>query len=54
MIATGASRRRWLRSALLAALAAVCPLAGRASAAEAPLTMALTPSRDPTALAGGR
>ena len=26
------------------------PLAGRASAAEAPLTLALTPSRDPTAL----
>ena len=50
MIATGASRRRWLRSALLTALAAVCPLAGRASAAEAPLTLALTPSRDPTAL----
>jgi phosphonate transport system substrate-binding protein len=50
MIATGASRRRWLRSALLTALAAVCPLAARASAAEAPLTMALTPSRDPTAL----
>ncbi len=50
MIATGASRRRWLRSALLTALAAACPLAGRASAAEAPLTLALTPSRDPTAL----
>ena len=50
MIAPGASRRRWLGSALLTALAAVCALAGRASAAEAPLTLALTPSRDPTAL----
>jgi len=50
MIATGASRRSWLRSALLTALAAASPLAGRASAAEAPLTLALTPSRDPTAL----
>ena len=50
MIATGASRRSWLRSALLTAIAAACLLAGRASAAEAPLTLALTPSRDPTAL----
>jgi len=50
MIATCASRRRWLRSSLLTALAAACSLAGRASAAEAPLTLALTPSRDPTAL----
>ena len=50
MIATGASRRSWLRAALLSALAAASPLAGRASAAEAPLTLALTPSRDPTAL----
>jgi phosphonate transport system substrate-binding protein len=50
MIATDASRRRWLRSALLTALAAACPLADPASAAEAPLTLALTPSRDPTAL----
>ena len=50
MIATGVSRRSWLRAALLAALAAACPAAGRASAAEPPLTLALTPSRDPTAL----
>ena len=50
MIATGASRREWLRSVLLTALAAACPLAGPTSAAEAPLTLALTPSRDPTAL----
>jgi phosphonate transport system substrate-binding protein len=50
VIAPGASRRSWLRSALLTALAAASPLAGRASAAEAPLTLALTPSRDPTAL----
>jgi len=50
MIATGASRRSWLRSALLTALAAASTLAGPASAAEAPLTLALTPSRDPTAL----
>jgi phosphonate transport system substrate-binding protein len=50
MIARAASRRSWLRSALLTAIAAACPLAGLASAAEAPLTLALTPSRDPTAL----
>jgi ABC-type phosphate/phosphonate transport system substrate-binding protein len=50
MIATSASRRKWLRSVLLTALAAACPPAGRASGAEAPLTLALTPSRDPTAL----
>ena len=50
MIAMGASRRSWLRSVLLTALAVACPLAGRVSAAEAPLTLALTPSRDPTAL----
>jgi ABC-type phosphate/phosphonate transport system substrate-binding protein len=50
MITSRASRRIWLRSALLTALVAACSLGDLASAAEAPLTLALTPSRDPTAL----
>lgn len=46
----GATRRRWLATALLAALTAVLPIARPARGAEGPLTLAFTPSKDPTAL----
>src|SRR5262245_60090872 len=44
------TRRRWLAGTLLTTLAVAIPPARSAPAAEAPLTLAFTPSRDPTAL----
>jgi len=45
-----ASRRRFLQAAAFAVLAATLPGPRHAGAADTPLTLALTPSRDPTAL----
>ena len=50
MIATGPVFRRWLWAMCLTALGAITPAGSQGVAAEAPLTLAFTPSRDPTAL----